>query len=319
MEYTAVIRTLGKAGEKYQKLLDSLVAQTVRPKQIIVYIAEGYPIPKETVGVEKYVYVKKGMVAQRALPYDEVDTEFILCLDDDLELPRAFVDDMFRAMEECEADVISPDIFPNHERSPKQEFMMSLSGRMVARRGNDSWGYKVLRTGGYSYRKRILKSVYRSQTNAGACFLCRKSDFLKVHFDEELWLDSSTYALGDDQVMFYKMHMLGLKVYTIYNSGIIHLDAGENLNSEKEMMLVGSDIRFKIVFWHRFIYQPERNLFVKILDILCIAYYLLFTIMVSILKIRFDMVKNKIKAMHSGLGVIISSEYKQLPTVVRTK
>lgn len=62
MEYTAVIRTLGTAGEKYQKLLDSLMKQTIRPKAIVVYIAEGYAKPKETVGVEQYVWVKKGMV-----------------------------------------------------------------------------------------------------------------------------------------------------------------------------------------------------------------------------------------------------------------
>ena len=77
-EYTAVIRTLGTAGAKYQQLLDSLQAQSVAPKAIIVYIAEGYPLPKETIGTERYVYVKKGMVAQRALPYDEVQTEWML-------------------------------------------------------------------------------------------------------------------------------------------------------------------------------------------------------------------------------------------------
>ena len=74
MQYTAVIRTLGKAGDKYQTLLNSLLAQTIAPTDIIVYIAEGYDIPKETVGVEKYVYVKKGLVAQRALSYSEVKT-----------------------------------------------------------------------------------------------------------------------------------------------------------------------------------------------------------------------------------------------------
>ena len=116
MEYTAVIRTLGKAGEKYHKLLDSLVSQTVKPKQIIVYIAEGYPIPKETVGIERYVYVKKGMVAQRALHYDEVDTEYILFLDDDVFLPDNAVDTLYNEMMDFDADVISPDVFPNAER-----------------------------------------------------------------------------------------------------------------------------------------------------------------------------------------------------------
>ena len=57
MKYTAVIRTLGTAGDKYQQLLNSLASQTVKPEEIIVYIAEGYPLPKETIGIERYVYV----------------------------------------------------------------------------------------------------------------------------------------------------------------------------------------------------------------------------------------------------------------------
>ena len=36
MEYSVVIRTLGTAGEKYQKLLNSLKNQTVLPKKILV-------------------------------------------------------------------------------------------------------------------------------------------------------------------------------------------------------------------------------------------------------------------------------------------
>ena len=53
MKYTAVIRTLGTAGEKYQQLLDSLDRQTIKPSEIIVYIAEGYALPKETIGKER--------------------------------------------------------------------------------------------------------------------------------------------------------------------------------------------------------------------------------------------------------------------------
>ena len=53
MKYTAVIRTLGTAGEKYQQLLNSLQQQSIQPNDIIVYIAEGYPLPKETIGKER--------------------------------------------------------------------------------------------------------------------------------------------------------------------------------------------------------------------------------------------------------------------------
>ena len=147
MEYTAVIRTLGKAGEKYQTLLDSLVSQTIPPKAIIVYIAEGYPIPAETVGIERYVYVKKGMVAQRALRYDEVDTEYMLFLDDDVFLPDDAVATLYKEMMTFVADVISPDVFPNSERSRISSFLMSVSGRMRARKDDGKWAYKILRTG----------------------------------------------------------------------------------------------------------------------------------------------------------------------------
>ena len=316
MEYTAVIRTLGKAGEKYQTLLDSLVVQTIPPKEIIVYIAEGYPIPAETVGRERYVYVKKGMVAQRALRYDEVDTEFMLCLDDDIVLPPGFAENMFRVMQETEADVISPDVFPNHKRSFKQEIVMTLSGRMIARRRNDIWGYKVLRTGGYSYRKTIQKPAYQSQTNAGACFLCRKLDFLKIHFEDEFWMDSISYALGDDQVMYYKMHLLGLKVFTLYDSDIVHLDAGDNLNPEKQMGLLYSDLRFKVIFWHRFLWLVD-NFWGKFLDLIAIAYYLLFTICISVLKLQRDVLSWKCKAIKDSLRFLKSDEYNRIPKVKR--
>lgn len=315
MEYTAVIRTLGKAGEKYQMLLDSLVSQTIPPKEIIVYIAEGYPIPAETVGREKYVYVKKGMVAQRALRYDEVDTEYMLFLDDDLYLPSAFVQTMHDELFANDGDVISPDIFPNHERGFLQELLMLLPGRMVARRIMDSWGYKVLRTGGYSYRKNIDKKVYPSQTNAGACFFCRKDDFLDVSFEDEMWLDSNRYPIGEDQVMYYKMYLSGFKVLTSYNSGIKHLDAGGNLTKEKEKILIYSDFRFKTIFWHRFIFFPEKKFFLKVLDCICIGYAFAFALIVSLVKGRFDILKLKYSAIADGIRFIYSEEYNKLPLI----
>lgn len=315
MNYSAVIRTLGVAGEKYQILLDSLVAQTIPPKQIIVYIAEGYPIPKETVGIERYVYVKKGMVAQRALRYDEVDTEFMLCLDDDLFLPADFVQTMYDELRDNDGDVISPDIYPNHERGLIQEILMLLSGRMMARRIQDSWGYRVLRTGGYSYRKNIDKKIYPSQTNAGACFFCRKEYFLKVSFEDEMWLDSNRYPIGEDQVMYYKMFLSGLKVLTSYNSGIKHLDAGGNQTKEKEKMLIYSDFRFKTIFWHRFIYRPEKNLLLKAWDCICIGYTFAFAFIVSLLKLQFDILVIKYNAIRDAAHFLRSDEYKRLPAI----
>ena len=315
MEYTAVIRTLGKAGEKYQTLLDSLVSQTIPPKAIIVYIAEGYPIPAETVGIERYVYVKKGMVAQRALRYDEVDTEYMLFLDDDLFLASDFVSVLYSQLTGENADVISPDVFDNASRPKLAGLMMLLSGRMRPRMNDAVWGYKVMRTAGFSFNSNPVKPTYLSQTNAGACFFCSKSTFLKTRFEEELWLDDFQYPLGEDQVMFYKMHLSGMRVLTSYNSAIKHLDAGDNRSKEKEKMLIYSDFRFKTIFWHRFIFLPEKNALLKVWDCMCIGYAFSFAFIVSLLKFRVDVLAIKYKAMRDAVRFLRSDEYKHLPVI----
>ena len=319
MEYSVAIRTLGRAGEKYQRLLNSLSTQTIQPKAIIVYIAEGYPLPEATIGIEQYVYVKKGMLAQRALPYEEVATEYLLCLDDDLEFPPNTVERMFQLLTEHNSDVISPDIFPNSRRSWKSEIMMTLSGRMHARRHDNTWGYKVMRTGGYSYNARPEKDVYWSQTNAGACFLCRKDDLIRLRLEEELWVDKMSYPLGEDQIMYYKMFCCGLKQLTWYNHQFVHLDAGNNMTAEKERKRLYGDVYFKTTFWHRFIYIPEKSIFTKLWDTLCIIYYFTFTLLISLIKCDFHTFRAKRSALQDACSFLCSKEYHSLPKITKYK
>lgn len=316
MDYTVVIRTLGTAGEKYQRELDSLMLQTVPPEEIIVYIAEGYPLPSETCGKEKYVYVKKGMVAQRALPYDEVKTEWVLFLDDDLYLPPTFFETLFDVVEEYGADVVSPDLYPNAERSLKSELLMTVSGRMRARRGDRNWGYKVMRTCGYSYNKTPGNRALLSQTNAGACFLCRKRDFLNIRLEDECWLDVMPYAIGDDQIMFYKMYLNGLKVMTLYGSGIEHLDAGGNLgNKNREKRVVGADYFFRRVFFDRFILKPEKNVIKRLWSRICIGYFYAFGMAVSAIKGEKEVLEIKRGTLRKANEFLKSEAYMSLPLV----
>ena len=274
MEYTVVIRTLGTAGDCYQRTLNSLLEQSIKPQAIIIYIAEGYPIPKETVGIERYVYVNKGMVAQRALSYDEVETDYILFLDDDIYMPPTFVETLYNELIEHKGHVISPCVFDIHKVSWRSKVMHSLKGKAGVRLWDKRWGFKVLRTGGFSYNNSPVKSVYESTTNAGACFFCKKSDFLKIRYEEELWLDETPYALPDDQVMFYKMHLCGLKVLTSFDSGIVHLDAGSAMqaSNEKVLKVIYSEFRNKTIFWYKYIYTREKIWLMKVWSILCYSY-----------------------------------------------
>ena len=317
MEYTAVIRTLGTAGEKFQILLNSLEKQTIPPKAILVYIAEGYPLPKETIGKEQYTYVKKGMVAQRALKYKEVKTEYILFLDDDLYLSETLIEEMFDHLFNHKADIISPNIFPNSERPLLSRIMMTISGRMLARKDDGKWAYKVMRNSGYSYNINPQKDIYYSESNAGACFICNKEAFLKIHLEDEIWMDQVSYAIGDDQVMFYKMHLMGFKQLTFFSNKIDHLDAGNNLNNEteKKHQLIYSDFRYKVIFWHRFIYKTEKRKSIKLWDCLCIGYVLSFTLFISIIKLDFNILSIKYKAITDAIKFIHSKEYNILPSL----
>ena len=309
MEYTVAIRTLGTAGEKYQCLLDSLANQTIKPQKILIYIAEGYPVPKETVGIEEYIYVKKWMVAQRALDYGKIETEYILFLDDDVYLPPDGVEYLFNAMKQNNGDVISPDVFNNAGRSTKQEIPLILSGRISVRYKDTTWGYKVMRNGGYSYNKHP-RPIMKSQTNAGPCFLCKKNDFEKIRFQEETWLDDMPYALGEDQTMFYKMFLLGLNVLTSYDSGIKHLDAGTAVNNvEKEKVLAFCDCRFKLIFWKKFLFDNVTRAN-KIVNLICFVYSMIVNLLVSLVKGNMTILKQKYSGYKSGFQFLKTNSSK---------
>lgn len=318
--YSAVIRTLGRAGNKYQQLLDSLAAQTIKPQNVLVYIAEGYPLPQETIGTERYVYVKKGMVAQRALSFNEVESEWILFLDDDVYLPSDAVEKLLIELQQYRGQVIAPCTFFNHLQNPKIKLVKYLTGKEKSLFHNKRWGYKVIRTAGFAYNNNPIRDVYESQTNAGPCFLCRKMDFLSISYADELWLDKTFYALPDDQVMFYKMYKKGLKVLTSFDSGIVHLDAGTTMqsNPERECRLVFSEYRNKLIFWHRFIYLPDHNLLSRFLSVLALSYALVIQFIKCI--VYFLIGKGKTaKAFFDGINdakrYLKSAEYKSLPLI----
>ena len=320
MKYSVVIRTLGKAQKKYQILLDSLLSQSIPPTSIFVYVAEGYPIPKETIGIEKYHYVCKGMVSQRALRYDEVQTEYCLFLDDDVYLPPDAVEKMYRGLLQHDAQVISPCTFKNHEISVKYKMIKTLTAKEVCRIREDKWAFKVLRTAGFSYNNNPTKAVYESQSNAGPCFFCRKEDFLKVSFQEELWLDNAPYALPEDQVMFYKMYKKGLKILTTFDTGVVHLDASTTIANpkEKSLKLIYSEYRNKLIFWHRFIFLPEKSIALKCWCIMAIVY----AYGIQVLKHAFCYLigrREEARAFYGGvknaISFLRSEAYKALPKI----
>ena len=222
--YSVAIRTLGKAGEKYLATLQSCAAQTHRPDKIVVYLAEGFEKPKETIGIEQVVYTKKGMIAQRAVAYDEIDSEFILCLDDDVELSPDSVERLFAGLQEYDGDCITHGVSAHHKKSLFTKLVQALGG--VYPHWHKNSGVRIKSNSYFSYNHCPAKDVLPTQSLHGTVALVRKSALLAIHYEDEEWMDAYGYALGDDQILGNKLYKNGYKVLVHYNSGIKHLDAG---------------------------------------------------------------------------------------------
>lgn len=262
-KYSIAIRTLGTAGDKFVKEIDSILRQSHLPDKIVIYIAKGYAKPNVSHSLISYVEVDKGMVAQRALQYDEIDTEYLLCLDDDMLLSNTFAAEILKFATDNDADCIGCDTFRNYKSTFVQKAYNFIVNMAVPIRSS-KWGIKVLPNGSFAYNSAPLaKHFYLSQSGEGTNFLIKKSAMHGIDFASELWLDRCGYAYGDDQLFFYKLHSRGFKVGYVYGMGIEHLNACASSSAYKQ-----SPERFRkrafgiLTTWHRSCYAG-RNIFVK--------------------------------------------------------
>lgn len=224
LSYSIVIRTLGKNPDVLHQELLSVWQQTARPDKVIIYIADGYERPPFNVGQEEYVWVQKGMVAQRALDYREIDSEVILLLDDDVELAKDSAERMLKAMEEHGADVVAADTFKNQEMTRMQKLMAWVTNGVYGR-NDDGWAFKQCRNGSFSFNANPLSAFCWTETFAGPCWMVKRKVLEAVHLKDELWLDRMGFSYGDDAVESYKFFLNGYKCGVLYDGGVKNLDA----------------------------------------------------------------------------------------------
>lgn len=237
--YSIAIRTLGTAGEKFRQELESIVRQTVQPERVLVYVAEtcGVKFVDGSIGREEYRYVKKGMVAQRALQYEELTSPYILLLDDDVELAPDSAERLLKSLIARDVDCVGADIFRNQEMNIAQNIFAILTN-WVCSHSDEQWAYKVTRTGAFSYLNGSKVAEMRAASTEdygfclptqkldGPCVMWKKSALLSLHWEDELWMDKlSEFAYGDDLVESYKLFVNGGKLLLNYDAGVTYLNA----------------------------------------------------------------------------------------------
>lgn len=259
MTYSIAIRTLGTAGEKFLHELESICLQAVKPERVFVYIAEGYSRPDFTVGNEEYVWVRKGMMAQRILPYDEIESSCILMLDDDVLLSPDSAERMLKALSENEADCVGADVFRNHKMGFGKKVFAAITN-MVFPHWSQKWAFKIHRNGSFSYNNCPSKSFYWSQSCGGPAMMWRKEAYERIHLEDEKWLDSLGFAYGDDALETYKLYRNGGRLGVLYDAGIQNLDAGTSstaFRKSPERIYIRAKASFMI--WWRSIYRNGKD------------------------------------------------------------
>lgn len=257
--YSVAIRTLGTNPTLLRNELLSIKAQTIQPSKIVVYIADGYERPSFQVGKEEYIWVKKGMVTQRALPYSEIDSEYILLLDDDVELQPNSVEKLLQVAIEEGADVVGADCFKNQELPIKSKLFATLTN-WVTPHSDTKWAFKVHCHCGFSYLNNPQPKCYLSQSSCGPASLWKKEVFLALHIEEETFLDRLGFPYGEDLLMFNKAFQNGYKLMVHYDCGIEHKDGKSSsgaYHKNDQKFYVRSKGSF--ILWWRTCYQTRSH------------------------------------------------------------
>lgn len=320
MTYSIAIRTLGKNAKVLKDELESVKRQTVQAERVLIYIARGYERPAFQVGKEEYVWVKKGMVAQRALEYREINSDVILMLDDDVELAPDSAERLLKAIEQNNADCVAADTFKNQDMTWKQKLVAFVSNGVVERK-DDGWAFKIRRNGSFSFNGNPGEGFYRTETFAGPCWMVKKDVLQAIHFEDELWLDRMGFSYGDDAVESYKLFLNGYKSGVLYESGVKNLDAktssGVYHKNDKKFYTRSFGI---FATWWRMIYTSRDKQWLSASLFGLKAWWQLnLHILFGIVKLNAQIPYNYMKGLKDGWNFVHSDEYKAIPPYIIDK
>lgn len=272
-KYSVVIRTLGNTGEKYRQTLEAVAKQTVKPMEIIVAIPDGYTLDHR-LGNERIIRCQKGMVSQRAAGIENASSDYLLVIDDDINIPPNFVEEMYRTILSKQLDCVLAFGGGNAKKRLsrkdllKQAFQCirgAFTGQVFSSFRKCKFFDVIASTGGHRTYVNCPEGL--CQTGCFQCFFIKSDKAKAVKFDEEVWLEQgrlSSYAAYDDAVFFYKMYLNGGRIAYTTNTDYTHLDAAvgrpalDHLSAKKNRLYTIA--RNRTIFWHRHIWSNHRSL-----------------------------------------------------------
>ena len=321
IDYSVIIRTIGNAHEKYQKLLDSISRLEPQPKEVIVVLPEGFAPPDEQLGNETFLFCEKGMVRQRMEGIYACKTKYALICDDDVSFSPDFVSKLHVPIDKGLGAFSAGPLYSFLPEKGLEKIICTVMASAVPTLFHRKSRYcSVLKSTGYSYNRHLNNSVnnyYESQSVAWTCFYADISALKKLDFMQETWLDAHGYSALDDQTMFYKAWLMGLKTIVVADAEYIHMDAKTSTRNNKPAVLFSRSYN-RIVFWHRFIYLQQHTLFGRILSQAAFCYRLIWLNIWN----RLDVLRNRMsksdynicaEGFREAKKYLKTEEYQELP------
>lgn len=317
IDYSIVIRTMGKAEKKYRKLLDSIDKLELKPKEVIVVLPEGFNLPKEKLGYEKFVFSKKGMISQRMYGLYETKCDYILFCDDDISFDSKYISKLYEPIKQGIADAT---IGPLLEFFPKKGVNTLIAGLLAGATPtifNKSNYTTILRSSGWSYNRLNLEKCekyYNAQSAAWTNFFIKREVMLDLKFEDEMWLEKPGYAFLDDQTMFYKLYKMGYRTILVADAIYTHEDAKTSTKELKLEPVYASGFN-RYVFWHRFIYSTRKDMLNKLLDTICFNYWYVMNSIYNKIRKNNDVYETFVNGVKDGKQYVKSKEYKSLSLI----
>ena len=253
INYSVIIRTTGKAGEKYRRLLDSIAALEPQPQEVIVVLPEGYALPENRLGWETFYHCPKGMVIQRLHGIAQCKTPYALICDDDIAFGPDFVLKLHEPIATGKYGISAgplTEFFPDKGLPTIMSVLTGASGPSIFHRDRYN---TVWHTTGYSFNRNLEPGKwYETQSGPWTCFYIDVEKLRSIHFEDELWLDKNGYSAHDDTAMFYKAWLRDVKGVVVADAQYQHLDAKTSTSGNMERALYATGFN-DVVFWHRFL------------------------------------------------------------------
>lgn len=312
-EYSIVIRTTGRAGQKYARLLETIEALLHKPKEVIVVLPENYELPKERLGYETFYFCPKGMVKQRLYGIEVCKTRYALVTDDDIAFSPDFINKVSIPVVNGSFGLSSGPLIEFFPNKGKQSFFAAITGAAIPTFFHKERYNTVLKNTGYSYNRNIKTGsglLYETQSAAWTCFFADLERLKSIHFEDEIWLDKYGFSAHDDTAMFYKAWIYGIKTVIVADAKYEHLNAKTSTKGISKAVAFASSFN-TYIFWRRFIY--ENNSFIgKIKSVICFYYTHIIGNFVSLLRDNKDIHKLKVNGHKTAKMWIKSDEYKNL-------